>query len=142
MTKSAFIILIDAGLEGSSTFLNISYPSIDVHQNIRERKDLYKSQSEGFGYDEMNRLITGVSYHANGNITSKVNVGDYQYDPSHPHAVKSVNYNGSAGFNNIDLLVTYNSVHMPIQLTKGNKAYTLTYTGENTRIKSLYKENS
>ena len=128
--------------KGSSTLLNISYPSIDTHQNIRERKDLYKSLSESFTYDDMNRLTTGVTYSANGNITSKVNVGSYQYDSNHPHAVKSVNFNGAAEFNNSDLLVTYNSVRMPIQLTEGNKVYTLTYNGENTRIKSLYKENN
>ena len=58
--------------KGSSTLLNISYPSIDTHQNIRERKDLYKSLSESFTYDDMNRLTTGVTYSANGNITSKV----------------------------------------------------------------------
>lgn len=74
--------------KGSSTLLNISYPSIDTHQNIRERKDLYKSLSESFTYDDMNRLTTGVTYSANGNITSKVNVGSYQYDSNHPHAVK------------------------------------------------------
>lgn len=128
--------------KGSSTLLNISYPSIDTHQNIRERKDLYKSLLESFTYDDMNRLTTGVTYSANGNITSKVNVGSYQYDSNHPHAVKSVNFNGAAEFNNSDLLVTYNSVRMPIQLTEGNKVYTLTYNGENTRIKSLYKENN
>lgn len=93
--------------KGSSTLLNISYPSIDTHQNIRERKDLYKSLSESFTYDDMNRLTTGVTYSANGNITSKVNVGSYQYDSNHPHAVKSVNFNGAAEFNNSDLLVTY-----------------------------------
>lgn len=127
--------------KGSSSLLNISYSSIDSRGNILMRKDLHNLQTEVFAYDNMNRLTTGMSYSPNGNITSKANVGSYEYDPNHPHAVKNVTFNASAGLNSTDLSVIYNSVRMPVQLMEGNKTYTITYNGENARVKSQYLQN-
>lgn len=67
--------------------------------------------------------------------------GSYEYDPNHPHAVKNVTFNASAGLNSTDLSVIYNSVRMPVQLMEGNKTYTITYNGENARVKSQYLQN-
>lgn len=125
--------------KGSSYLMNVSYPDIDTRGNIKERKDLIKLPSERFDYDDMNRLITDINYSGNGNIMSKSNVGTFQYDLDQPHAVKSITLNSYTGWSNADLSVTYNTANMPVEIMEENKAYTLTYNGQNTRVKSSYK---
>lgn len=129
-------------VKGSSTLLNIAYREIDTRGNIQNRHDFYKSQGEYFTYDGMNRLTSGVEYSTNGNITFKSDAGTYQYDTNHPHAVSKISPGNNMGLANTNLSVTYNSVRLPVEITEGNKAYTITYNGENSRIKSQYRENN
>lgn len=37
--------------------------------------------------------------------------------------------------------MTYNSVRLPVEVTENNKVYSISYNGENSRIKSQYVEN-
>lgn len=129
-------------LKGSTVLLNIGYLNNDARGNIKNRKDMIKSLDENFTYDNMNRLIDGVEYHANGNISYKWDAGTYEYDENHPHAVKSVSPSKSVGLANSNLSVKYNSVRLPVEIEESNKYYTIVYNGENNRIKSQYKENN
>lgn len=129
-------------LKGTTALLNIAYLNNDARGNIKNRKDLVKSQEDNFTYDNMNRLIEGVEYHANGNISYKWDAGTYEYDENHPHAVRSVSPSKSMGLPNINLSVKYNSVRLPVEIKESNKEYTIIYNGENSRIKSQYKENN
>lgn len=129
-------------LKGSTSLLNIGYLNNDSRGNIKNRKDLVKLQEDNFTYDDMNRLIDGVEYHENGNISYKWDAGKYEYDENHPHAVKSVSPSRSMGLTNLNLSVKYNSVRLPVEIKESNKEYTITYNGNNSRIKSQYKENN
>lgn len=129
-------------LKGTSSLLNIAYQNIDSRGNIKTRNDQSKSQSEHFTYDSMNRLTTGVEYSENGNITFKSDAGTYQYDANHPNAVSTVSPGTNTALVNSNLSVSYNSVRMPVEIVEDGKIYTITYNGENNRIKSLYKENN
>ncbi len=63
--------------------------AFDAVGNLVSREDLYKNLSEYFIYDGLNRLVTvsksgqtslSVTYDAAGNITSKSDVGTYNYE--------------------------------------------------------------
>lgn len=129
-------------LKGSTSLLNIGYLNNDSRGNIKNRKDWVKLQEDNFTYDNMNRLVDGVEYHENGNISYKWDAGKYEYDENHPHAVKSVSPSRSMGLTNLNLSVKYNSVRLPVEIKESNKEYTVTYNGNNSRIKSQYKENN
>lgn len=129
-------------LKGTTPLLNIGYQNNDSRGNIRNRKDLIKLQGDDFTYDNMNRLVDGVEYDANGNITYKWDAGTYEYDANHPHAVRNVSPSKSMGLTNTNLSVKYNSVRLPIEIKESDKKYTIIYNGENSRIKSQYVENN
>ncbi|WP_075965994.1 RHS repeat-associated core domain-containing protein [Parabacteroides massiliensis] len=127
--------------KGTTSLLNIGYQNIDARGNIKNRNEQSTSQSENFTYDSMNRLTTGVEYGENGNILFKADAGTYQYEASHPHAISSLSPTSNEVLPKLDLSVTYNSVRLPVRLSEGNKVYTLTYNGENSRVKSQYVQN-
>ena len=127
--------------KGTTSLLNIGYQNIDARGNIKNRNEQSTSQSENFTYDSMNRLTTGVEYGENGNILFKADVGTYQYEASHPHAISSLSPTSNEVLPKLDLSVTYNSVRLPVRLSEGNKTYTLTYNGENSRVKSQFVQN-
>ena len=129
-------------LKGTTALLNIGYLNNDSRGNIRNRKDLIKSQEDNFTYDNMNRLIDGVEYEANGNISYKWDAGTYEYEANHPHAVRNVSPSKSMGLTNTNLSVKYNSVRLPIEIKESDKKYTIIYNGENSRIKSQYIDNN
>lgn len=63
--------------------------AFDAVGNLVSRSDLYKNLVESFSYDGLNRLVTvrkngqitqSVTYDAAGNITSKSDVGTYNYE--------------------------------------------------------------
>lgn len=72
----------------------------------------------------------------------KSDAGTYQYDANHPNAVSTVSPGTNTALVNSNLSVSYNSVRMPVEIVEDGKIYTITYNGENNRIKSLYKENN
>jgi RHS repeat-associated protein len=97
------------GTSGSTNNLqNLTY-SWDLNQNLQQRVDVRQSLTEVFVNDSMNRLTSStlngspnltVSYDAAGNITSKSDVGSYDYTTNQsgctyytntqPHAVRNV----------------------------------------------------
>ena len=125
----------------TTSLLNIGYQNIDARGNIMNRNEQSTSQSENFTYDSMNRLTTGVEYDENGNILFKADAGTYQYEASHPHAISSLSPTSNEVLPKLDLSVTYNSVRLPVRLSEGDKTYTLTYNGENSRVKSQFVQN-
>ena len=129
-------------LKGTTALLDIAYQNNDSRGNIKNRKDLVKSQDENFTYDNLNRLISEVEYSDNGNITYKWDAGTYSYEENHPHAISGLSSSKSLGLSSSNLTVAYNSVRLPVEITEAGKTYTLTYGAENHRIKSLYKENN
>ena len=129
-------------LKGTTALLDIAYQNNDSRGNIRNRKDLVKSQDENFTYDNLNRLISDVEYTDNGNITYKWDAGTYSYEEDHPHAISGLSSSKSLGLSSSNLTVAYNSVRLPVEITEAGKTYTLTYGAENHRIKSQYKENN
>jgi YD repeat-containing protein len=81
---------------GATTVQSLSY-EYDDRLNLTHRTDARQGKTESFGYDLLDR-VTGSSfsplahgnayiYSQNGNLLTKPGVGNYVYDPAHPHAV-------------------------------------------------------
>jgi len=58
--------------------------------NMTFRKNPFSGTGEGFYFDNLNRLATGVQFDASGNITWKEGVGHFTYHPTKVHAVESI----------------------------------------------------
>ena len=105
------------------------------------------SLPEAFAYDDLDRL-TGVtmggvtwsvSYHANGNISSKTNLGSFYYGSSHPHAVTGVGSQGNiptsaqtAGYTPFGKVAT---------LSENGYTMIFTYGPEEQRWKTILQHN-
>ncbi|MDR2927833.1 MAG: FG-GAP-like repeat-containing protein, partial [Cytophagaceae bacterium] len=83
---------------GTSVMDNVTYNFDATSGNLLQRNDVTNSRNELFGYDALNRLNSiklnsaapqTISYAANGNITSKYDVGTYSYNNNN-HAVSGV----------------------------------------------------
>jgi RHS repeat-associated protein len=86
---------------------------------------------------------TSYSYHTNGNLWEKSDVGTYSYsDSKHPHAVTHVpgeTFGYNAVGNQITrpggISVTYTSFDLPKTITKGGKTTSIGYDGDQQRIR-------
>jgi RHS repeat-associated protein len=118
--------------------------------NLNSRTDNLIAKTETFLYDNLNRLRQTqlapanpllIDYDPKGNITSKYDVGAYNYDPNKIHAVSDVTNTGS----NISLLqqdISYTGFHQPNVVTENNFNLTYTYGDDYERIKSVLKQGA
>jgi len=155
------------GSGGSSTNLqNLAY-SWDLNGNLQQRQDLAQSLTEAFTYDELNRLKTStlnsvqnlsVSYNADGNITSKSDVGAYDYTtnqgscsyaglPTQPHAVRDAggavycyDKNGNMTSRSGSTISWY-SYNQPNSIVSGSHSSQFNYTPSYQRWKQVALES-
>ena len=120
---------------------------------------------EYFAYDTLNRLlsVTGwgpgitaksVTYAANGNITSKSDIGAYTYGSARPHAVTQAGGFTLSGYDangNLTLYTTpdgvtrtdtFTSYNMLASMTMTGKSLSYLYNGEHQRIREIRTINS
>jgi RHS repeat-associated protein len=105
--------------------------------------------NEQFGYDALNRLNSiklnsaapqTISYAANGNITSKYDVGTYSYNNNN-HAVSGVQSFGyTPPGSDVALLssITHTSYNRVSEIVKNNNTLTYSYGSDKLRNKSIY----
>ena len=99
---------------------------------------------ESFGYDALNRLTSStignntasVTYSANGNISTKSNVGGYTYDPTKVNAVSNINVSGGT-IDPAQQTITYNASNLTTQIKLGATEYNIKYNPFNERIKTV-----
>ncbi|MEO1626987.1 MAG: RHS repeat-associated core domain-containing protein, partial [Bacteroidota bacterium] len=117
--------------------------------NLNYRYDAIKARYESFTYDNLNRLKTAqvsgqptksVNYAANGNITSKTDVGNYYYPPGKNNAVIRVS-NSSSTIPTVTQDISYTQFDQPSKVSEGNFELDYTYGQDRQRIKSVLKEN-
>jgi RHS repeat-associated protein len=140
-------------VKGSTVLRNMDYVFNAATGNLTSRTGMI-AQSESFGYDELDRLVSvkhsateamSIGYAANGNITAKTGLGTYDYHPAKPHIVQYVdNPNGWIPEDN--QTVTYNAFNKAarIQESKGSNIYELnfTYGPDRERWKTELKKNN
>lgn len=128
--------------------------------NLIERKDLKRSRTENYYYDNLHRLDystnNGVqnldlSYAMNGNILSKSDVGSgtWTYHATKKHAViatpgNTFNYdaNGNQTVRNGNT-VSWSSYNYPTSIAHGSgKSHAYSYSGHRKRWKTVYNNGS
>jgi len=112
--------------------------------NMNSRSNMY-SQSETFGYDNLDRLTSeltnsttnSTSYYSNGNINIKSDIGTYSYDPTSkpPHAVDEVT-NPSTYAPTTAQNIDYTSFKKVSQIQQDYMKYNIWYDHNKNRIKS------
>ena len=139
-------------VKGNMTLHNMNFVFDGATGNLTSRTGMIP-QVESFVYDAADRLITvrqnssaimGISYHANGNITSKTGAGSYTYD-DRPHAVSMVSNNdGYISENNQTITYTTFDKVSSISETAGSSNYFLNviYGPDRQRWKSTLKTNN
>jgi len=145
---------------GTKELQSLAY-EYDARLNLKSRTDALQpqKQTEWFRYDQLDRLTcayfgavedslapceTSYSYHANGNLWEKSDVGTYSYlDAKHPHAVTHTvpgeTYSYDAIGNQITrpggVSVTYTPFDLPKTMSKGGKTTSFGYDGDQQRIR-------
>ena len=133
---------------GGSSSDRIDY-TYDRFQNMTSRKGKY-TDTETFKYDASDRLTKiddnyEYQYANNGNILYQTGVGNYEYKASQPHAVSSVD-NENGVVKSLEQRIKYTPFRKPENITDDSnpdsiKTYTIYYSPDNERIKSVYKCN-
>lgn len=109
----------------------------------------YGQRFETFTYDNLNRLETsslsgsntGTSYSNNGNIETKLGIGNYTYDPNKIYAVKSITNPSSIVSATQQEVVDYTSFQQPEKIKEGNYELNFTYGANFNRQKTVLKQN-
>jgi len=138
---------IAAGPNGSIQNLGMDY---DALGNLKSRTDGVMNWSEGFSYDELNRIkgvsgpaVKSYAYDAIGNITNKSDVGAYTYDPLHPHAVATAGGNSYSYDANGNMLsgagrtLTWTSFDRPASISTANAYVSMGYDANHKRISKV-----
>jgi RHS repeat-associated protein len=145
--------------KGASTIQQLSY-DWDERLNLKSRTDALQMQNktERFRHDVLGRLTcayfspientnaacdTSYGYAANGNLTTKSDVGSLSYtDPKHPHAVTNApgeTYTYNAVGNQITrpggVSIDYTAFDLPRTITQGAKTVSFGYDGDQQRIR-------
>ena len=128
--------------DGNLALDHVNYTFNAAAGNLTNRNDATNARNEAFGYDPLNRLdslrlnsgtLNRISYHANGNINTKFDVGTYQYAQNN-HAV--------SGITNVITNTSYNRVASLTQQGSPTKKLDFQYNADNQRKKTLYYENN
>ena len=145
--------------KGASTIQQLSY-DWDEQLNLKSRTDALQPQhkTERFRHDALNRLtcayfspnenpvapcISSYGYAANGNLTSKSDVGILSYtDAKHPHAITNApgeSYTYNAVGNQVTrpggVVMTYTPFDLPKTITQGGTTVAFGYDGDERRIR-------
>ena len=124
---------------------NWSY-AFDAVGNLVSRSDLYKKLTESFSYDGLNRLVAvrkngqttqTVTYDTAGNITSKSDVGTYNYETGSNKLVSITNCKRTiATWDDI----AYNSFDKITWLVSGDKSMLLEYGSDKSKVLSVSQD--
>ncbi len=144
----------------SADVQNLEY-TWDAVGNLTSRTDhLQSGLSESFSYDALNRMtyasttggeVMSLTYDSLGNISSKSDVGNYQYDPNRPHQLTEVtgtraatftyDENGNQLTSSNGRTVTWSSFNKPIDIRQnvsgGQNRTQIRYGSDRKRYKTV-----
>lgn len=139
---------LPSGRSASSTskaYQNFSYVFDATTSNLTSRKDNTRNITENFSYDNLNRLTSyagkTTAYDVKGNITSKSDVGTFEYALAQkPYAISGVSVSGN-GIPAHTQEITYASFGRPLSIAENGQVATFTYNGEYDRVKMNISQN-
>jgi YD repeat-containing protein len=138
--------------DGSSVVDQVNYTFNSTSGNLTQRNDVSNGKNEVFGYDNLNRLTSitlnsgsanSITYHANGNIQTKFDVGTYQCANGN-HAVSGIT-NKASSYNPAAIDISNTSYNRPSALTQQGsvvKRLEFQYGQDKQRQRSKYYENN
>lgn len=111
--------------------------------NLEYRKNLNTLTAENFEYDSFSRLVKVnndvISYEDNGNITSKPDIGTYQYSLAQPHAVSGItSVDESYNPTSIDV-IEYTNFDKISKLQNNTNNYIIEFTYGTDRQRKMMK---
>ena len=129
----------------AGSFQDFSYNFDATKGNLSNRKDNKRNIQESFTYDELNRLKTyagkTTDYDIKGNITSKTDVGSFQYNTSgKPYAISGVT-SPSNLIPQRNQTITYTSFMRPASITEGDYTATFLYNSDDERAQMMLRKN-
>ncbi|PWW67108.1 RHS repeat-associated core domain-containing protein [Actinokineospora spheciospongiae] len=135
---------------GGTTIQDTTYTR-DAKGKITRVDSPFPNERWTYAYDEAGQLTTAtngavaargqtLAYDGIGNITANARVGDYSYDPAHPHAVTTAGANTYA-YDGAGLMtsgagreLTWDGDNLLASVTRSGVTTTHTYDAEGTRI--------
>ncbi len=145
----------------TETYQNLNYQQFDGKGNIITIADNLNAITHGYTYDTLDRLLTAhgtgtnpysqsYQYDRIGNITYKLDVGNYAYNyGDKPHAVTSAGlyrftYDANGNMTQkrrvrswLTTTIQWNYDNKPTSITNGIATTTLTYDGNGQRVKKV-----
>lgn len=108
--------------------------------NLLSRSDGINGQTETFGYDNLNRLVSigsrQIGYDNKGNILSMDGVGAMTYGSSlHPYRITTLVPEEDGLIPDRQQSVSYTCYNRPSILTEGGRSAAFTYNGDGGRVK-------
>ncbi len=114
-----------------------------------QRKDYVKNQTENFTYDNLDRLTStqvvgqsaiNMGFSSTGNITSKTDVGTYNYHQTKIYAVTSIS-NTNSVVPSFNQNISYTAYERPASIAENAYNLNYTYGADYERIKGIMTQN-
>lgn len=139
---------------GSGLVQDLRY-TYNAKMQLDSRTDYKRSLQESFTYDNSNRLTTisgntnsamSISFEANGNISSKSDVGTYVYDLPQVHAVSAIDYPETELVDIPTRLpdqysLNYTSFNKVSEITENDKSLVFTYGPDHQRLITTFTDD-
>lgn len=144
-TSAGLPTLRSARIGTATPFQNISYVTNPSTENITSRSDNTRQLTEQFGYDGLHRLTSfgGITatYDVGGNITSKSDVGTYEYGNSQkPYMLTGLSQPSTAVSQRAQT-VTYTSFSRPATIEEDNYTAAFLYDENGDRVRMTLTKN-
>lgn len=132
---------------GGGGLQNFTYDFDVTTGNLLSRSDGVNGQTETFGYDGLNRLVSignrQISYDDKGNILSIGGVGTMTYGNSaRPYQVTMLEPETSGLVQDCQQSVDYTSYNRPFTITEGAKYVAFTYDGDGDRVRMYVEDDT
>ena len=127
---------------------NFTYNFDIATGNLLSRSDVINGQTENFGYDSLNRLVSmgsrQITYADNGNILSVGGVGTMAYsDTQHPYRLSTLTpENLTVPVVQPPQTITYNGAEHPVSISQDGITASLTYNGSDDRVKMTVTDSA
>lgn len=129
----------------SGSCQGFSYIFDAATSTLTSRKDNARDITETFAYDNLNRLTSfagkTVAYDIKGNITTKSDIGTFEYTLAQkPYAVSGINLSGN-GIPTHTQSITFTSFERPKSIEENGIKATISYNGEYDRVRTSFTKN-
>lgn len=146
--SNGLLSAITTGTNNSPTsVLHFNYDYDGSTYSLIDRNDRKNNRRERFRYDNLDRLTHAflnsqlqyqMDYHPNGNIETKSDVGEYEYNLPQPHAMSGIAGDAGEGVSDEVQYIAYTAFNKVSLVEQNNDKYLIYYELDEQRIKTEY----